>query len=42
MVGKFCCTLAEECKRLCKDKERDNDVKEYSKFQKREENVKLN
>ena len=42
MVGKLCCTSTEECKRLCKDKERGKDVKEYSKFQKREENIKLN
>ena len=42
MVGKLCCTLAKKCKRLCKDKERGDDINEYSKFQKREENVKLN
>ena len=41
MVGNISCSLAKECKRLCDDEERINNVKSYIKSKKREGNTKI-
>ena len=39
VVIKLRCSLTNECKRLCEDKERVDEVKRYSKFQKKKVNT---
>ena len=41
MLGNISCSLAKECKRLCDDEEKINNVKSYIKFKKREGNTKV-
>lgn len=39
MVGSICFILAKECKKLCEDNDRINDVKGHSKHKKKEGNI---